>query len=174
MPKLASLDDLLVYELQDIYDAERQVFAALPTMTSAVRHAGLRASLEDEVERTEGQIGRLEQAFRLLGLPATGRRCEGMAVMLEEGRKTIEGDSEVAVRDAVLIGVAQKVKHYQIAAYGCACTYAEMLGYEQVHELLGQSLDEKEITDQKLTTLAEQVIGPGGEARMVPATPRDR
>jgi len=81
-----------------------------------------------------------------------------MAGLLEEGKKVMEQEAEVAVLDAALIAAAQKVEHYEIASYGCICTYAEMLGYDQVHELLGQTLDEEETTDQKLTALAETVI----------------
>jgi ferritin-like metal-binding protein YciE len=86
-----------------------------------------------------------------------------MAGLLEEGKKMIEQDAEPAVKDAALIASAQKVEHYEIAAYGCLCTYAEMLGYDQVHELLGRNLDEEETTDQRLTALAESVINPEAE-----------
>jgi ferritin-like metal-binding protein YciE len=94
----------------------------------------------------------------LLGLPAKGKRCDGMAGLIEEGKKMMEENAEPSVKDAALIAAAQKVEHYEIASYGCVCTYAEMLGYEQVHDLLGQNLDEEETTDEKLTVLAESVI----------------
>ena len=81
-----------------------------------------------------------------------------MAGLIEEGKKMMEEDAEPSVMDAALIGTAQKVEHYEIASYGCVCTYAEMLGYEQVHDLLGQNLEEEETTDEKLTVLAESVI----------------
>jgi ferritin-like metal-binding protein YciE len=81
-----------------------------------------------------------------------------MAGLLDEGKKVIEQDADSAVKDAALIAAAQKVEHYEIAAYGCLCTYAEMLGYDQAHELLGRNLDEEESTDQRLTALAEGVI----------------
>ncbi len=86
-----------------------------------------------------------------------------MAGLIEEGKKTMEQDAEPAVLDAALIAAAQKVEHYEIASYGCVCTYAEMLGHDQVHELLGQNLDEEETTDQRLTALAETVINPEAE-----------
>jgi ferritin-like metal-binding protein YciE len=145
MPKLASLDDLLVHELQDIYNAEGQILKALPKMTKAATHP------------------ELKQAFKLLGVPAKGKKCEGMAGLIEEGKKVMEQDAETAVMDAALIAAAQKVEHYEIASYGCILTYAEMLGYDQVHELLGQNLDEEETTDQKLTALAENVINQEAE-----------
>jgi len=158
MPKLASLDDLLVHELQDIYHAEGQILKALPRMVNAATHPDLKDAFMEHLQQTEGQVRRLEQAFRLLGIPAKGKKCDGMAGLLEEGRKVIEAEAETAVMDAALIAAAQKVEHYEIAAYGCVCTYAEVLGYDQVHELLGQNLDEEETTDQKLTVLAEHVI----------------
>ena len=163
MSKLASLDDLLVQELQDIYHAENQILKALPKMTSTATHPDLKDAFEDHLRQTEGQVRRLEQAFKLLGVPAKGKKCEGMAGLIEEGRKVMEADAEPAVMDAALIAAAQKVEHYEIASYGCVCTYAELLGYDQVHELLGQNLDEEETTDQKLTALAENVINQEAE-----------
>lgn len=158
MAKLKSLDDLLVHELQDIYHAEGQITKALPKMIKAASHPELQAAFEEHLEQTEGQIERLEQVFKLLGLPAKGKKCDGMAGLIEEGKKMMEEDAEPSVKDAALIAAAQKVEHYEIASYGCVCTYAEMLGYEQIHELLGQNLDEEETTDEKLTVLAETVI----------------
>jgi len=163
MSKLASLDDLLVHELQDIYHAEGQILKALPKMTKAANHPDLKDAFEEHRQQTEGQIRRLEQAFKLLGVPAKGKKCDGMAGLLEEGQKLMAEDAEPSVMDAALIGAAQKVEHYEIASYGCVCTYAEMLGYDQVHELLGQNLDEEETTDQKLTALAESVINQEAE-----------
>jgi ferritin-like metal-binding protein YciE len=160
MGKLSSLDDLLVHELQDIYNAESQILKALPKMVKAANDPELKSAFEEHRRQTEGQVTRLDQVFRLLGVPAKGRKCEGMAGLLEEGKKTMEQDAEPSVLDAALIAAAQKVEHYEIAAYGCVCTYAEMLGYDQVHELLGQNLDEEETTDQRLTALAESVINP--------------
>lgn len=158
MAKLKSLDDLLVHELQDIYHAEGQILRALPKMIKAANHPELRAAFEEHREQTEGQVERLEQAFKLLGIPAKGKKCDGMAGLIEEGKKMMEEDAEPSVMDAALIAAAQKVEHYEIASYGCVCTYAEMLGYEQVHGLLGQNLEEEETTDEKLTVLAESVI----------------
>jgi ferritin-like metal-binding protein YciE len=160
MARLSSLDDLLVHELQDIYNAEAQILKALPKMVKAATDPELKSAFEEHRRQTEGQVVRLDQVFKLLGLPAKGRKCEGMAGLLEEGKKTMEQDAEPAVLDAAMIAAAQKVEHYEIAAYGCVCTYAEMLGYDQVHELLGQNLDEEETTDQRLTALAESVINP--------------
>jgi ferritin-like metal-binding protein YciE len=158
MAKLKSLDDLLVHELQDMYHAEGQILKALPKMIKAASHPELQAAFEEHLEQTEGQVERLDQAFKLLGVPAKGKKCDGMAGLIEEGKKMMEEDAEPSVRDAALIAAAQKVEHYEIASYGCLCTYAEMLGYDQVHDLLGQNLEEEETTDEKLTALAESVI----------------
>jgi ferritin-like metal-binding protein YciE len=158
MAKLSSLDDLLVHELQDIYNAEGQILKALPKMVKAATNPDLKAAFEEHRLQTEGQVRRLEQVFKLLGHPAKGKKCEGMAGLLEEGKKVMEQDAEPSVLDAALIAAAQKVEHYEIAAYGCVATYAEMLGYDQAHDLLGQTLDEEEAADQKLTALAESVI----------------
>ncbi len=164
MAKLSSLDDLLVHELQDIYNAENQILKALPKMAKAASHPELKAAFEEHREQTQTQVQRLEQAFKLLGVPVKGRKCEGMAGLIEEGKKVMEEKAEPSVLDAALIMAAQKVEHYEIASYGCVCTYAEMLGYDQVHDLLGQNLDEEETTDQRLTALAESVINPEAEA----------
>jgi ferritin-like metal-binding protein YciE len=163
MAKLKSLDDLLVHELQDIYNAEGQILKALPKMIKAASHPELQSAFEEHLEQTEGQVERLDQVFKLLGVPAKGKRCEGMAGLLEEGKKTMEEDALTSVMDAALIAAAQKVEHYEIASYGCVCTYAEMLGYDQVHDLLGQNLDEEEATDEKLSALAENVINVDAE-----------
>jgi ferritin-like metal-binding protein YciE len=163
MAKLSSLDDLLVHELQDIYHAEGQILKALPKMVKAATNLDLKAAFEDHRLQTEGHVRRLEQAFKLLGLPAKGKKCEGMAGLIEEGKTILEQDAEPSVLDAALIAAAQKVEHYEIASHGCTCTYAEMLGHDQVHELLGQNLDEEETTDQRLTALAESVINPEAE-----------
>jgi ferritin-like metal-binding protein YciE len=130
-------------------------------MIQAAHHPDLRDAFEEHRQQTVRQIHRLEQAFKLLGVPAQGKKCEGMAGLLEEGRKITEDDADAAVLDAALVAAAQKVAHYEIASYGCVCTYAEMLGYDLVHELLGQNLDEEETTDQKLTVLADYVINQG-------------
>lgn len=158
MAKLTSLEDLLVHELQDIYHAEGQILKALPRMVKAASHPELKSAFEEHRLQTEGHVERLEQAFKLLGIPAKGKKCEGMAGLLEEGKKTMAEDAEPGVLDAALISAAQKVEHYEIASYGCVCTYAEMLGHEEVHDLLGQNLEEEEETDQRLTALAESVI----------------
>lgn len=156
--QLKSLDDLLVHELQDIYNAEGQITKALPKMIKAASNPELRAAFEEHLQQTEGQIERLDRVFELLGVPAKGKKCEGMAGLIAEGQKVMEENASPDVMDAALIAAAQKVEHYEIASYGCVATYAELLGYDQVHELLGETLDEEERTDERLSDLAESVI----------------
>jgi ferritin-like metal-binding protein YciE len=163
MPRLGSLDDLLVHELQNIYHAERQILEVLPRMVKAATDPDLKHVLEGHRQQTEAQVRRLERSFMLLGVPAKRRTCDGMAGLLEEARQILAEDADSSVMDVALIGAAQKIEHYEIAAYGTVCTYAEMLGYDQVHELLGQNLDEEETTDQKLIALAESAIQQRGD-----------
>ena len=126
---IGTLEELLLHEVKDLFHAEKQLLKALPKMVSAATHPDLKDAFEEHLQQTEGQVRRLEQAFKLLGVPAKGKKCEGMAGLLEEGRKVMEADAEPAVLDAALIAAAQKVEHYEIASYGCVCTYAELLGY---------------------------------------------
>ncbi|HEX5387663.1 MAG TPA: ferritin-like domain-containing protein [Gemmatimonadales bacterium] len=161
--KLNSLSDLFVHELPDIYDAEHQIVKALPKMAQAATHPALQQAFEEHLRQTEGHIRRLDQVFQILGMPAKGRKCEGMAGIIEEGNKLMHGDAPPDVVDAALIGAAQKVEHYEIATYGCLATYAELLGQSQIHDLLGQTLNEEEETDQKLTRIAESVVNRDAE-----------
>ena len=163
MPRLASLDDMLVHELQNIYHAEGQILELLPRMVKAATHPDLRHALEAHRQQTEAQVRRLERTFMLLGAPAKRRTCDGMAGLLKEARQILDQDADASMMDVALIAAGQKVEHYEIAAYGTVCTYAEMLGYDQVHELLGQNLDEEETTDQKLTAIAESAIQQHGD-----------
>lgn len=160
MSKLSSLDDLFVHELQDMYNAENQILKALPKMAKAATNPHLKDAFEQHLRQTETHVERLEQVFKLLGVPTHGKTCDGMAGLIKEGSKLMEEEAEPEVLDAALISAAQKVEHYEIASYGCLCTYAEMLGYDQAHDLLGDTLDEEETTDQKLTELAESIINP--------------
>ena len=158
MKKLATLDDLLVHELQDLYDAEQQITKALPKMANAASATELQSAFRRHLKETEAQIERLEQIFGILGVSATGAHCDGMAGLLKEGAKMMDERVEPEVLDAALIAAAQKVEHYEIAGYGCVATYAQMLGRGEVQELLVETLDEEELTDQRLSELAETLI----------------
>ena len=157
MAKLNSLDDLLVHELQDIYNAEGQILKALPKMIKAASHPELQNAFEEHLEQTEGQVERLNQVFKLLGVPAKGKKCEGMAGLIEEGKKIMEEDADPAVMDAALIAAAQKVEHYEIASYGTLREWARMLGREDVADTLQETLDEEGDADRALTRLAQNL-----------------
>lgn len=151
-----NLRELFVNELRDIYDGEKQLLKALPKMAKAAESSDLRAAFEDHLEITRAQVGRLEEVFKLVGVPARGKKCEGMEGIISEGEKAIE-EWEGAVLDAALIGSAQKAEHYEIATYGTLATFAEVLELPDAKDLLGQTLEEEKEADEKLTTLAGQI-----------------
>jgi ferritin-like metal-binding protein YciE len=158
MAKLKSMNDLFIENIKDLYDAEKQIVKALPKMAKHASTDALKQAFMDHLEQTKGQVERLERVFEELELPARGKKCAGMHGLLEEGEELI-GEGEVSpVLDAGMIGAAQKVEHYEIAAYGTARTFAQTLGHEEIARLLEQTLEEEKATDQKLTTLAESTI----------------
>jgi ferritin-like metal-binding protein YciE len=160
MSKLASLDDLFVHDLQEAYEAESQIKSALPRMIRAATNPELKHAFTTHGHETEEHGYRLAQILGMLGAPAYGKACDGVTALIVEGERLIQRIDEPEVLDAALISAAQKLEHYEIALYGCLCTYAEMLGYDQARRLLGQTLDEEENTDMRLTELAEAVINP--------------
>jgi ferritin-like metal-binding protein YciE len=155
---LDSLEKLFIDELRDIYNAEKQITRALPRMAKAAESPELQQAFTKHLKETEGQIKRLEQVFQELGQAVRGKKCKGMEGLIEEGKEKLEEEGEPQVVDAALIASAQKVEHYEIAAYGCLRTYAELLGYTQAAQLLQQTLQEEEATDKKLTELGESGI----------------
>lgn len=155
---LDSLEKLFLDELRDIYNAEKQITRALPRMAKAAESPELQQAFTKHLKETEGQIQRLEQVFKELGQAVRGKKCKGMEGLIEEGKEKLEEEGEPQVLDAALIASAQKVEHYEIAAYGCLRTYAELLGYTQAAQLLQQTLQEEEATDKKLTELGESGI----------------
>lgn len=156
--KFTTLNDLLAEHLRDLYHMENQLVKALPKMAKAASSSELKNSFEEHLEQTKHQAERLERIFEKLDLRGRGTRCEGMEGIIEEGKNFLSEDAEPDVRDAGLIAVAQRVEHYEMAGYGCARSWAEQLGLHDVAELLGQSLDEEKVTDEKLTRLAEEAI----------------
>ena len=160
MSKFTSMDDLFVHELQEAYGAEGEILVALAKMAKAATNPDLKTAFETHRQQTVGHIKRLERVFALLGIRTDAKRSEGVAGLLNVGNKMMREHGEGDVKDAALISAAQKLEHYEIASYGCLCTYAEMLGYDQARALLGQTLDEEENTDMRLTELAEAVITP--------------
>ena len=157
MPSINSLQELLVDELKDLYDAEKQLVKALPKMAKAASNEELKEGFMAHLEETKGHVERLEQVFSKLGAPARGKPCKAMKGLVEEGSEAIEQEGPDPIRDAKLIGAAQRVEHYEIAAYGTARTLAETLGEDEVAEILQETLDEEGETDKKLTALASTV-----------------
>ena len=156
--KLNTIEDLLHHELKDLHSAETQLVKALPKMAKAATNEDLRAGFEEHLEQTNGHVQRLENIGGLLGLKLTGHKCKAMAGLVEEGADLISEDAEDHVRDAGLIGAAQRVEHYEMAGYGTAASLARQLGHDEAADILEETLQEEKDTDAKLTELAESVI----------------
>jgi len=155
--KLESLHDLLADELKDLYNAETQLTKALPKMAKAVASDELRTAIEGHLQETEKQVERLENIFQQLEMPAKGKKCKAMAGLIEEGKEIMAMDGEDAVRDAAIIGAAQKVEHYEIAGYGTARTHAQLLGLDEIANLLQETLDEEAAANEKLNEIAQNI-----------------
>lgn len=155
---LESLEDLLMAELNDLYDAEKRLCDAIPEMADAATSLALKAAFEEHLIQTERQKSRLEQIFVDLGKTSSSVTCEAMKGLVKEGSEIIKATGSPEVRDAALIGAAQRVEHYEIAGYGTARTIASQLGHANVARLLQMTLDEESETDKKLTQLAEQSV----------------
>ena len=152
-----NLEELLIEELKDIYSAEKQITRALPKMAKAAKSPALRQAFEAHLEETRGQIERLDQIFETLGKKSGGKVCHGMQGVIEEGKEMMDELDKGDVRDAGLISAAQRVEHYEIAAYGTVREYAKMLGKKDVAKLLDATLEEEKATDEKLNSLSAQV-----------------
>jgi Mn-containing catalase len=154
------VEELLTEQLRDLLNAEGQLVKALPKMVKAARSEGLRMALEHHLEETKDQVERLKEVFQLIGAPAKGKPCKGMAGLLEEGEEVIGEGQEMddAAADLALIAAAQKVEHYEISAYGTARTMAGQAGLPEAAELLSKSLAEEEVADNLLTQLARELM----------------
>jgi ferritin-like metal-binding protein YciE len=155
--KEGALKELYIKELRDSYDAEKQITKALPKMAKKASNSQLRQGFEEHLEQTKNHISRLEQIFEALGESPKGESCAGMDGLIEEGSEIMDEDMEPEAMDAGLIAAAQRVEHYEIAAYGTLRTYANILGEHEASSLLQETLDEEKETDQKLTSLAEKI-----------------
>jgi ferritin-like metal-binding protein YciE len=156
--KLESLRDLLVEQLQDLYDAEYRITKALPKMAKAASSPELKAAFEKHLAETEGHVTRLEQAFEALGERAKKKPCQAIKGLIEEGQETIKQLAEPEVKDAALIAAAQRVEHYEMAGYGTVCTFAKLLKEKEAYRLLKQTMAEEVATDKALTQLAESTV----------------
>ncbi|MGZ4855816.1 MAG: YciE/YciF ferroxidase family protein [Candidatus Angelobacter sp.] len=155
--EMESLKDLLVEELKDLYSAENQILKALPKMIKKATSRELKSGFETHLKETEVQVERLEKIFQELDVSPKGKKCKGMEGVIEDGKELMEEEASPEVMDAGLIGAAQHVEHYEMAGYGCARTYAELLGHSNIASLLQKTLDEEHATDEKLTKLAQKI-----------------
>lgn len=153
---MSQLRETFLEELKDIYDAEKQLVKALPKVAKAAEHEELKHAIEAHLEETEGHVERLEKVFEILGEKASAKKCKAMKGLLEEGEELI---SEKA-GDAALISAAQKVEHYEIAAYGSLASWAKSLGEQEAADLLEETLGEEKEADDKLTSIAEETVNP--------------
>lgn len=162
--KLNSLRDLYIAELKDLYDAENRILKALPKMAEAASSPDLRNAFEEHLEQSRGHVSRLEQVFQKLNETPKGEKCKGIVGIIDEGEDLMDEDAAPAVCDAALIASAQRVEHYEIAAYGTVRTFARRLGFSDQEQLLNQTLQEEGAADKKLTSLAESHINEGAKS----------
>jgi ferritin-like metal-binding protein YciE len=162
---METLKKLFTHELQDLYDAEQQILKALPKMIDESSSGELQQALEQHRTVTERQVQRLEQIFTSLGEDRQGKKCKGMAGLISEGEDLLKEDFEDSAKDAGIIGAAQRVEHYEIAAYGTARTLAQYLGENEAADLLEQTLDEEKEADQLLTQIAESSVNSQAASR---------
>jgi ferritin-like metal-binding protein YciE len=155
--KLESLKELFIEELKDLYSAENQILKALPKMIKKAASQELKSGFEKHLKETQVHVERLEKIFQELDENPKGKKCKGMEGVIADGKELMEEDAEPEVMDAGLIGAAQHVEHYEMAGYGCARTYAELLGHANLANLLQKTLDEEKATDHKLTELARTI-----------------
>jgi ferritin-like metal-binding protein YciE len=155
--KVENLKELLVDELRDLYSAETQLTRALPKVAKHVSDSKLKQAIEHHLQETEGHVQRLEQVFEQLGESPKGKTCEGMKGLITEADERVKDGGDAAALDAGLIADAQRVEHYEIAAYGSARTFAHLLGEREIVSLLEQTLHEEKAADSKLTQIAQSI-----------------
>jgi ferritin-like metal-binding protein YciE len=163
--KLDTLTEALEGQLKDLYDVEQQLVKVFPELVQAVVHSDLKTAFEEHLVETRDQLDRLEKVFDILGCKPVRESCEAMQGLLKEMDKLVACPGNRDVKDAVLIGAAQRIEHYEMAAYGTAIAFAEQLGLDDVVDLLQESLDEEIEADEKLTSLAEGGIFTAGVNR---------
>ena len=172
MAKVDTLQSLFVQELRALLDAEKQLVRTLPRMARMATSPTLSSALREHLEETRGHVSRLEQALESLGLRASSKKCVGMQGLIEDGEETIDEAEDGPVRDAALIGAAQRTEHYEMAGYGTARTFATLLGHAGIASVLETTLNEEKAADAKLTTIAEAMVNP--EAAAEPPAGDDR
>jgi ferritin-like metal-binding protein YciE len=161
--KLKSLEDLFHHQLRDLYSAEKQLIDALPEMSKKASNNQLKTALEDHLKETKHQKERLENVFNKLGVSPEGETCKAMQGLIKEAKDFLQHDADSDVRDAGIIADAQRVEHYEISGYGTVCTYAEKLGYDEVKDILAETLDEEKNADSKLNDIAKSTVNEKAE-----------
>src|ERR1700747_1265069 len=156
--KLDSVHDLLLAELRDLYDAEEQLVEALPKMAEAASSNELKSALTPHLDETGKHVTRLDDVFKSLDEKSSGETCEAMKGLVKEGEEFIHAKGEPDVRDAGLIGAAQRVEHYEMAGYGTARTLAKRLGLNEIAGALQKTLEEERAADEKLTNVSESDV----------------
>lgn len=170
-----SLRELYIDELRDLYSAENQLVKALPKMAKASTNDQLREAFEEHLEQTKEHAVRLEQIFDQLEEKASGKKCLGIEGLIKEGAETMDEDYTEEIMDAAIIGAAQRVEHYEVAAYGTVKSLAELLGENDHVSLLEQTLQEEKAADEKLTQISEDVNPKAAESMgRAPATAQGR
>ena len=165
MAAVDSLRTLLVEQLKDIYDAEKRLTKAIPKLVKKSTNDELKTALRDHLGETEEQVARIEQAFKELDMSAKAKTCAGMKGLIEEGDEHAGEDyADDGLRDAAIIGSAQRVEHYEIAAYGTAIAHARLLELDRIVSMLEETLEEEKAADRKLTEIAEGVVNPEAAA----------
>ncbi|WP_080507602.1 ferritin-like domain-containing protein [Bryobacter aggregatus] len=154
---METLEDLLVEELKDLYSAEKQLVKALPKMVRGAQDRDLKYVFNEHLEVTKEQVTRLEEVFQLLGQKAKAKHCKAMEGLIAEGSECLEESKAGHLRDLQLIGCAQRIEHYEIAAYLTARTIAEQCGWTEPAELLSQTEAEEEMADQSLSEVADGI-----------------
>lgn len=158
MSSLQNLEDLFEHQLKDIYSAERQVKSAIPKMINSANSKKLKQAMQDHLSETENQLERLQSIGKELDISLTGETCKGMKGLISETKAFLSEEAESNVRNAGLVANAQRIEHYEIAAYGTVVEYAKVLGYREAARLLEQSLQEERNADEKLTDLAVEMM----------------
>jgi len=161
---IETMEDLLVHELRDLLNAERQLVKALPKMANAAVSPELAEAFQDHLAETETQVARLEECLTIMGQATRGKKCAGMEGLIEEAEDIVDEVEDDAVLDAAIIGAAQRVEHYEIAAYGTARAFAIQLGLNEVADLLSTTLEEESAANEKLTAIAEAGVNAEAEA----------
>ena len=155
---MESVRELLVAQMRDLYDAEKQLVKALPKLAKAASNEELQQAFLNHLEQTQQHVQRLERAFEMMGTTAKGKPCAAMKGLVEEGKETLQEDLSESLLDSAINSGAQKVEHYEIAGYGTIIAWANSIGFEEVAQVFDETLEEEKEADEKLTEIAEKIL----------------